>query len=70
MSKPLTQAELEMRVRDALIERTDDDIDWERISDAVDVHLGRLERARGHVLDRGKIDADTVGEIINHIVNE
>ena len=66
----LTQAEVEMRVRDALVERTADDIDWERISDAVDVHLGRLERARGHVIDRDKLDADTAEEVINHIVNE
>lgn len=66
----LTQAEVEMRARDALVERTVDDIDWEWISDAVDVHLGRLERARGHVLDRDRIDADTAEEIINHIVNE
>ena len=65
-----TQANLEMRVRDALIERTDADIDWESISDAVDVHLGRLERTRGHVLDRDRLDADTVEEIIDIIVSE
>lgn len=66
----LTQAEVEMRVRDALVEHIADDIDWEAISDAVDGHLGRLERARGHVVDRDKLDADTAEEIINHIVNE
>lgn len=63
-----TQAELELLVRDALIERTRDEIDWEVISDSVDVYLGRAEQDQGRVIDRDGIDRDTQATVIAAII--
>lgn len=43
-------------------------LDWEAISDAVDVHLGRVEREHGQQLDRTAIPRETVQAVRDAIV--
>jgi hypothetical protein len=43
-------------------------LDWEAISDAVDVHLGRFERENGQQLDRDAIPREAVQAVRDAIV--
>lgn len=65
-----TQAEAEIEVRDALIDRTDAPVEWEGISDAVDVHLGRIERDESRAIDREKIDRETMFAVVEAVVQD
>ncbi|EYT54389.1 hypothetical protein DQ226_13970 [Dietzia maris] len=63
-----TQGEAELAVGEALRASTGDPLDWETISDAVDVHLGRLEREHGHPINRDAIPRLTVQAVRDTIV--
>lgn len=63
-----TQAEAETEVRDALITRTNAPNDWETVSDALDVHLGRVEREQGQAVNREAIPRHTVFAVLETIV--
>lgn len=41
---------------------------WDMVSDAVDVHLGRIEREQSRRLDRAAIPAGIVSEVVDTIV--
>lgn len=65
-----TQVEVEMKARDAIAERTDHSVDWELVSDAVDVYLIRLEADRPDgPLDRGAIDTETAETVVEFVVS-
>lgn len=65
-----TQVEVEMKARDAIIERTGESVDWELLSDAVDVYLIRLDADRpGGPPNRGAIDAETADAVVEFVVS-
>lgn len=65
-----TQAEAEIEVRDALITRTSAPADWDTVSDAVDVHLGRVEREQGRAINRDVIPHETVFSVLETIIRD
>ena len=43
---------------------------WDTVSDAVDVHLGRIEREQSQKIDRDAIPCATVWEVVDTIVRD
>lgn len=65
-----TQAEAEGEVLAALVSATGADIRQDTVSDAVDVHLGRVEREQGRPLDRSAIPRVIVFDVLATIVRD
>jgi len=61
-----TQAEAENEALAALAAGTR----WDTVSDAVDVHLGRIEREQSQRIDRTAIPCATVWEVVDTIVRD
>lgn len=65
-----TQVEVEMKARDAIAERTEHSVDWELVSDAVDVYLIRLDADRaGEPINRAAIDRETAEAVVEFVVS-
>lgn len=65
-----TQAQAEDQVLAALATATGRTYRWDTVSDAVDVYLGRIERERGRLLDRGSIPQEIVFDVLGTIVRD
>lgn len=65
-----TQAEAEREVLAALVTATGEDIRQDTVSDAVDVHLGRVEREQGRPFDRSAIPRAIVLDVLATIVRD
>lgn len=70
MTTTYTQAEVETEVLGALNADAGSTHDWEAVSDAVDVHLGRVERERSRQIDREAIPREIVFAVLNTIVSD
>lgn len=65
-----TQVEVELKARDAIAERTEHSVDWELLSDAVDVYLIRLDADRaGEPINRAAIDRETAEAVVEFVVS-
>lgn len=70
MNSTYTQAQAEDQVLAALTTITGQTYRWDTVSDAVDVHLSRIERARGRLLDRASIPREVVFDVLGTIVRD
>lgn len=70
MTSTYTQAEAEVKARTALTTATDADWPTDTVSDAVDVHLGRVEREQGRPFDRSAIPRAIVLDVLATIVRD
>lgn len=68
LNSTYTQAEVETEVCNALNAGSSTSHDWETVSDAVDVHLGRIEREQSQQIDRATIPRDIVLAVLETIV--
>ena len=68
MTSTYTQAAAEDTVLNALATATGTDPEWETVSDAVDIYLGRAERDQKCRIDRDAIPRDVVFAVLDTIV--
>lgn len=69
MTRTYTQAEVEQVVL-ATLDGFGGNAEWETVSDAVDVYLGRVEREQGSKLDRGVIPHAVTATVLDTIVRD
>lgn len=68
MMTTYTQAQVEDQVLAALGSVTGRTYHWDQVSDAVDVHLCRIEREQGRTLDRSSLPQAVVLAVLDTIV--